>query len=304
MEIDVKDEDGDGAGTVSWRQLLAEAKRLLGDEREARWLCEDVSGCSGAEWIDILDEPVGQRAVARFDALVARRVAGEPLAYVLGHWSFRTLDLMVDARVLIPRPETEIVAEVALAHISTRRGVSTPVVVADLGTGSGAIALSIAAENPIGAVEVWASDVSPDAVNVARANLAGISTRLAAHVRISEGSWFDALPDELMGRIDVLVSNPPYIAIDDPEVEASVHQWEPASALFGGNDGLDAYRVLAVEAPHWLSSDGVLVAEIGHRQRDGVLGLFDQASGWAEAEVSTDLAGRDRVMTARVRPSR
>src|SRR5438105_5970876 len=141
--------------------------------------------------------------------MVARRAAGEPLQYVLGRWAFRTLDLMVDRRVLIPRPETEQVVEVALAE--ARRLHAR--IAADLGTGSGAIALSLAAELP--GVDVWATDVSADALAVARANLAGIGTFAAARVRIQEGDWFGALPPELRGRLDIVVSNPPYIGDDE-----------------------------------------------------------------------------------------
>ena len=161
---------------------------------------------------------------ADLDAMVARHLAGEPLAYVLGHWSFRHLDLAVDRRVLIPRPETEVVAGVAL---ELARGLARPLTVADLGTGSGAIGLALADELPLDGVTVWLTDASADAIDVARANLAGLGRR-GRNVRIAIGSWFDALPAGT--TLDLAVANPPYVADDSPDVEA-------ARARVGAADG-------------------------------------------------------------------
>ncbi len=157
-----------------------------------------------------LDEPAGARAVARLDAMVERRRAGEPIQYVVGSWGFRRLDLMVDERVLIPRPETELVVEVALDLLAA---MPRPVTVVDLGTGSGAIALALADETPLTGVTIWATDISEDALDVARANIAGLG-RPGTKVRLAQGSWFEALPPELKGGVDLLVSNPPYVATE------------------------------------------------------------------------------------------
>src|SRR5690606_38267662 len=145
------------------------------------------------------------RGAIHLDAMLARRERGEPLQYVMGRWGFRSLDLLVDDRVLIPRPETEVLAGLALDEV---RRLGAPIAV-DLGTGSGAIALSLAAEQP--GLEVWGTDASEDALAVARANLAGLG-RAATRVRLVAGDWFAALPAELAGRIGVVVSNPPYVA--------------------------------------------------------------------------------------------
>jgi release factor glutamine methyltransferase len=285
-------------GTVTWRELLALATDHLGDPNESRWLCEEVCGDRGAAFQAALDTAATQRAVARFDALIARRLTGEPLQYVLGSWSFRTLELMVDERVLIPRPETEVVAGIAL---DVARRVDGIVRVVDLGTGSGAIALSMAAELPIGSVEVWGTDLSHDAIDVARANLAGIGRRGAA-VRLVQGSWFGALPNQLRGTVHVVVSNPPYIATDDPDLSSSVTDWEPHLAIFADNDGLAAYATIIDEAFAWLANDGWLVLEIGYRQAAAVTALCALA-GFVEAETHQDLAGLDRIVLAR-RPPR
>src|SRR3954471_19204554 len=158
--------DGKPDGTVTWRELLAEATERLDSPQEARWLVERASGLEGVEYALGLDEPVSARAMPFFQGMLSRRKAGEPLQYVLGRWAFRTLDLFVDQRVLIPRPETEVVVEVAVAEL--RRFPKRPNVV-DLGTGSGAIALSIAVEVPT--ARVVATDASMDALDVARLNL-------------------------------------------------------------------------------------------------------------------------------------
>jgi len=284
----------DEGSTLTWRALWTEISGVLGNANEGRWICQEAGGLDSIEWASSLDDLVTERAVARVDAMVARRRTGEPLQYVLGSWPFRTVELMVDRRVLIPRPETEQLAELAIA---AARESGPERVVVDLGTGSGAIALACAAELPIEGTTVWASDVSPDAVAVARANAAGLG-RVAANVRIVEGSWFDALPADIMGRVDVVVSNPPYIAEGDPEVDASVSQWEPHLALFSGDDGLAALRHIITSSRDWLAPGGVLLLEIGYRQGPEVRALLE-ASGYREVVIRADLAGHDRFAYAR-----
>jgi release factor glutamine methyltransferase len=261
-------------------------------------MCEVASGADGTEFVANLDQPATERGVAHLDAMLARLATGEPLQYVLGRWGFRHLDLVVDRRVLIPRSETETVVEVALQRARSMHG---PIICADLGTGSGAIGLSLASELPLDGVTVWMTDRSMDALDVARANAAGLG-RAAANVRLAHGQWFEALPEELRGHLAVVVSNPPYVADDDHELESIVREWEPAIALFGGIDGLDEIRRLAAEAPHWLRPDGWLILEIGSAQGPHVGELLRRA-GFDDVEIAPDLHGRDRVATARRRPS-
>ena len=287
-------------GTIPWRALRDEAVERLAAAgvtdhpgSEARWLVEEASGFEGGEYVAGLDRPVTERCVVRFDAMLTRRLAGEPLQYVLGRWAFRRLDLMVDARVLIPRPETEILVDVALAEVD-RATTGGPVRVVDLGTGSGAIGLSIAVERVT--ADVWLTDVSGDALAVARANLAGIG-RPAQRVTVAEGSWFAALPAALRGSLDVVVANPPYVADDDP-LPAVVAEHEPVGALRSGPDGLDALREIVAAAPPWLGPGGALVVELDPVQAPTVAALA-RAEGFAEAEIRPDLSGRDRVVVAR-----
>lgn len=280
--------------THTWRQLWAEAAAAVGDRVVARWLCEEASGLDGPQLSAALEEAATERMVAHLDAMVARVQAGEPVQYVLGHWAFRTVDVMVDRRVLIPRPETELVAEVA---IGLARESERPIVVADLGTGSGAIGLALAAELPRDGVEIWLTDRSADALDVARANLSGLGLA-GASVRVGLGSWYGALPAELEGRLALVVSNPPYVAEGDPELEAIVARHEPTAALLAGPDGLDALREVIKGAPRWLRPGGWLVLEIGHRQGAAVRGLLAGA-GLVDVEVRPDLAGRDRIALGR-----
>ena len=192
-------------------------------DAEARWLVERASGYDGVELVMVEDEVASTLGAQHLDDMLERRAAGEPLQYVLGSWPFLGHDLFVDPRVLVPRPETEVVAQIAIdemVRLGARRGRSDPwaglvtaYAVADLGTGSGALALALASELPD--AEVWATDVSDDALAVARANFAGAGSRRRRGCASRAGSWFDALPDELRGRLRLVVSNPPYVAADE-----------------------------------------------------------------------------------------
>lgn len=290
-------------GTVTYRQLLAEAAErfaaagLPSPEADARRVMEEVTGADGASLALALSDAATELRVARFDDLVRRRCDGEPLQYVLGRWGFRRLDLMVDRRVLVPRPETEQVVEVALAELDRLGGREVATLVADLGCGSGAIGLSVATERV--RTSVWMTDVSDDALAVARANTAGTG-RAAARVRTAQGSWFAALPPELRGRLHLVVSNPPYVA-PQAELPAEVVDWEPATALFAEGDGTADLRVLVAGAGEWLVDDGVLVCELSPEQAPAMVQLA--LEHFAEARVEPDLSGRDRALVAR-RPRR
>jgi release factor glutamine methyltransferase len=286
---------------VTWTQLHAEAVARLGSRAEARWLVEEVMG---ERWPSATPSAAGgvpARARDRFEALLARRAAGEPLQYVLGRWQFRTLDLMVDRRVLIPRPETEQVVEAALTELDAVASQRSPgadgMVALDLGTGSGAIALSLAAERS--RLQVWATDVSPAALEVAAANLAGLGGWAAARVRLAEGWWWEAVPEYLEGRIDLVVSNPPYVSSAEMTCLGSgVAEWEPRLSLEAGPTGLEALQEILAGAGRWLRPGGSLVVEISPEQSDPAVGLARDA-GLEVAGVRADLTGRDRALVAR-----
>lgn len=284
---------GRSEGTVTWGELLEEAAARLGSAHEARRIAETASGHEGAELALHLDDEVTARPGAHFEALVTRRASGEPLQYVLGSWSFRRLDLYIDRRVLIPRPETEVVAGIAIEELEGTRGGGVAV---DLGTGSGAIALAIADEVP--GVEVWGTDASADALDVARANLAGLRALAASRVRLVEGSWFGALPAELRGRVRLVVSNPPYVA-DAESLPDEVVKWEPRQALFSGPAGTECIEHIVSGARVWLARPGALVVEIAPHQAETARS-FAVVAGYRDVEVRPDLTGRDRVLVARL----
>jgi len=260
------------------------------------WLVEEAAGSA---WPAALDEAVTARGAAWFDERLGRRAAGEPLQYVLGHWSFRTLDVLVDRRVLIPRPETEITVEVALSELDRIRAASRPVsTVVDLGTGSGVIALSLASERP--GVRVWATDASTDALDVARANVAGMAGSAATRIRIVEGRWWAALPDGFAGTIDLVVSNPPYVSSAEmTRLDSVVADWEPVRALCAGPTGLEDIAEIVGGALRWVRPGGAVVVEIAPHHADRVVDLA-RGAGLVGAEVRPDLTGRPRVLVARV----
>jgi release factor glutamine methyltransferase len=318
------------ATELTGRQLVEGATSRLGSGAEARWIVEHALGAAGYPSpsplsVSRLNELVPTSASVLVESLVARRQAGEPLQYVLGVWPFRTLELAVDRRVLIPRPETEQVVEVALAELQrmmaerVTAGTANRVPLAvDLGTGSGAIALSLAVEGGSrhGGLEVWATDSSSGALDVARANLKALRTLKASgpdadralldRVRLRQGRWFAALPTDLVGSIDLLVSNPPYVSVGEyPDLEPVVREWEPKEALVAdpssdGSGGMADVETIIAGASRWMSGDGTLVVELAPHQADAAAAMAQQG-GFVDVRVEPDLAGRPRVLVATVR---
>ena len=223
---------------------------------------------------------------ARFLDLARRRRDGEPVAYLVGFREFHGLRLAVTPAVLIPRPETEFVVEMALARLPADRDVR----VLDLGTGSGAIALAIAHERP--RAKVLATDVDPRALALARDNAVRLDL---ARVEFALADWFAGLPDAVADcRWDLIVSNPPYVAAADQHLSEGDLRFEPARALVGGSDGLAALRTIIAAAPARLASGGSLVVEHGYDQSEAVRKLFETA-GFVDIASVRDLAGIPRV---------
>ncbi len=246
---------------------------------DAEILLAHVLGTSRSGLRASTGRELDNQAVGELDRLVARRERREPLAYVLGEWGFRRLTLTVDPRVLVPRPETEIVVERCLARID---GIAEPRVL-DVGTGSGAIALAIADEAP--AARVTAIDASQDALEVARENVA----RTGLFVELVHHDLFQGLPN---GPWDLVASNPPYVREDEIEtLEPEVRDWEPRAALVGeGATDAVARGALSVLRP-----GGALVLETAEGDADRVAGLLT-ALGYTGVRTTKDLAGRDRVV--------
>jgi release factor glutamine methyltransferase len=295
------------AGTSGERsRLMAEVAVRVGSSLEAGWIVDHATDVATTAV-----PPTTPRAAAL--VLADRRAAGEPLQYVLGTWAFRSLELSVDRRVLIPRPETEQVVEVALgelARIARARSIDDgPLVCVDLGTGSGAIALALACEGASFGppLEVWATDASADALDVARANrdaLAVSDPMGAERVMFVEGSWFDALPSRLARRVDLIVSNPPYVAEEEyDDLDPMVREWEPRSALVAargrsGVAGLADVESVVAGSGAWLARSGVLVVEVAPSQAYGAIDAARRA-GLSQVGTARDLAGRLRMLVAR-----
>ena len=283
--------------SVSWEELLSETtRRLEGDNSalEAKWMIEEVSGVTNLHDYQEQAKPI---QLKRLSKLIARRLTGEPLQYVLGRWQFRELDLFVDDRVLIPRPETEILVGYALEECKSKKSQldeTRSLNVADLGCGSGAIGLSIARE--IQEVSVWCTDVSEGAIAVTRANLAGLGMA-GQKVSISQGSWFEALPQEMLEKFDVIISNPPYIS-DSEELPLEVSEWEPSSSLRSGPLGTEDLSFLLNNSIEWLSAEGQLILELAPMQADQ---MVEEAKNlnFREVQLRNDLTGRDRVLMAK-----
>lgn len=225
-------------------------------------------------------DPLPPEAINRWQTLLQRRLAGEPVAYLLGEKAFAGLDLRVDARVLVPRPDTEVLVQWALDALPPA-GAGAPSLL-DLGTGSGAIALAVAARRAD--VAVTATDASAEALTVAQAN----AQRLGLPVRFAHGPWLAAVPGE---RFDVIASNPPYIAEGDPHLADLGH--EPIGALTAGPDGLDDVRQIVAQAPNALNPGGWLLLEHGHDQAAAVRALL-AARGFQSVASRHDLAGIER----------
>lgn len=232
------------------------------------------------------DDLAPVEVAAAFEALVQRRAAGEPVAYLTGQRGFWRFDLAVTPATLIPRPETELLVELALARLPADRSSRA----ADLGTGSGAIALAVAYERP--RTRVIATDASAPALAIARANAQAL--RLA-NIDFREGDWFAPLAGE---RFDLIASNPPYIALGDPHLDEGDLRFEPASALSSGADGLDAIRTIVAGAPSHLEPGGWLLLEHGWDQGAAVRALL-AAAGFGEVATAQDLEERDRVSLGR-----
>jgi len=223
-----------------------------------------------------------------FDALLQRRLSGEPIAYILGQREFYGLEFTVSPAVLIPRPETELLVELALERIPTRQ----PTQVLDLGTGSGAIAVTLAKLRP--QALVTAVDISPDALAIARHNAARLET---SNVRFIAGDWFQGLAAH--DQFELIVANPPYIDAGDPHLQQGDVRFEPNSALQSGADGLDAIRLIAREARRFLTPDGWLMFEHGFDQERACADIL-ASFGYANIHCQRDLAGQPRVSSGKL----
>ncbi len=278
-------------------QLLREgARRLAGlggsPRLDAELLLGHALGQRREELYRSLFASVPAEAEGRYVALLAERETRRPVAQLVGHRDFWSFTLAVTGATLVPRPETELLVEQALARIPAEAAWT----IADLGTGTGAIALAIARERP--ACKVLATDLSKPALGVARRNAKALAAR---NVTFKQGDWFAPLPrpDSARWRFHMLLSNPPYIAADEWSLTDPELGFEPRVALDGGRDGLNAYRVITAGAPRYLRPGGWLLLEHGFQQGEAVRGLLKDA-GFGNVATVPDLAGRPRVSEGQI----
>ena len=237
------------------------------------------------------DMTLDTAAQAEWESLVSRRICGEPIAYLLGKKGFHAIELQVGPGVLIPRPETELLVDIALAEISR---LNRPAKILDLGTGSGAIALAIASASP--QASLIATDQSTTALVIAKQNIEQLN--LAAQVQLIQGDWYAALIEQ--HQFDVIVSNPPYIANQDPHLSKGDLRFEPASALTDNANGLSCLRHIISQAHRFLKPGGLIVVEHGFDQSEAVLELMKIAH-LIDIEAHLDLAGHSRAASGRKR---
>jgi release factor glutamine methyltransferase len=274
--------------------LFAEARASLAasgiddPNLDARLIVEHFSATTQVDAIGRPDIPVGAEAVDSIRRAIARRAAGEPVHRILGFREFYGLRLNLSSETLEPRPDTETLVDAVLPHLRQLAATVGACRILDLGTGTGAIALALLAEVP--AATAVGADISADAL--ATANRNAKENGLSGRFQTVQSDWFE----KISGSFHVIVANPPYIPSEELKtLQDEVRNFDPARALDGGADGLDAYRMIAAQAKVYLKAAGRLAVEIGHTQREAVRRLFE-AAGFRIVEARKDLAGRDRVL--------
>jgi release factor glutamine methyltransferase len=289
-----------GTDGPSLRAALASGAQSLGragvdtSYLDAEVLLGHVLAMTREELLSSANIALTSAQIRRFEEALRRRLEREPVAYITRNREFWSQDFYVTPDVLIPRPDTERLVEIALA-LAAAFHATRPLRILDVGTGSGAVAVSLAKELP--SAELWATDVSTAALAIAQGNAAGSGT--GERIRFFGGDLFDALDDKAV-RFDLIVSNPPYIRSGDiAGLAPEVNRWEPRSALDGGVDGLDFYRRITTEAWPYLASNGAVALEIGAGIGAAVVAVFAGSGRYAPAQVFFDYAGRDRVVVAR-----
>ena len=281
------------------REALAEASAAGTSALDASLLLASILNVGRSSLIAADSRPLAEEALAAFRALVKRRLAGECVAYIVGRKEFYGLDFQVNPAVLVPRPDTETLVETALGVIKQLAAANKPVRVLDMCTGSGAVAVVLKHTMP--ELEVWATDISAEALEVARANAARLLPPSSIH--FCHGDLFSAL-FPTPHSFHVIVSNPPYVPAAEIAGLAPEVRGEPSLALDGGSDGLDIIERIIGDAPRFLSSGGILLLEADPRQMQRIAALLQQAGGplvgFTDIQTRRDLSGKERVIEASI----
>jgi release factor glutamine methyltransferase len=276
---------------LRWTTSYFESQKIEGSRASAEILLARALNLSRIDLYLRHDQPLSLQELARFKLLIKRRAKREPVAYIVGQKEFWSMDLTVTADVLIPRPETECLVEQALLQMP-RENSGPPWKILELGTGSGAIVLALASQ--IAWNRYFASDLSPDALKVAKSNAK--SHHLSDRICFFSGNWFDPLKKTLH-QFDLIISNPPYVQTRIVETLApEISSYEPRIALDGGKDGLNSLRLIIDQAQDSLKSGGFLILEIGYDQRIEVETIALKKGGYEPARFVKDYGGFDRVV--------
>ncbi len=264
----------------------------LSPRLDASLLLSHATGLSKLDLISKSKETIPALSVTQFQKVLQRRTEGEPVAYIIGKKEFYGRDFTVNSSVLIPRPDTELLVERALALISTWQNI--PVRVLELGVGSGCIitTLALEAKKLRRNIEFVGTDISSRAITTARDNARYHGVE--GDITFVEGSWFAPLQKE--AKFSLIISNPPYIADGDRDVSPET-RFEPSTALYAGKDGLKAYREISGDYRHYLSPQGTLLLEMGHTQGEALTRLFIESSPGSTVQIFKDLGGRERVVS-------
>jgi release factor glutamine methyltransferase len=278
---------------ILWSADYLTRKGVEHGRLDAEHLLAHALGTTRLELYLEFDRPLDAGEIAAYKPLLLRRARREPLQYVTGRAAFRELELAVDPRVLIPRPETEVLVDVVLEWARRRAGAQPDLELLDLGTGSGCIALALLGEGPFR--RAVATDASRDALTVAAAN--AHAQGAADRIELRAGALWEPLAAG--EEFDVIVSNPPYVAdVEAVELEPEVRDWEPASALFAGPRGVELLEVIAAGAADRLRPEGLLALEVGLGQADAVADRLRATGDFAAPSIRRDLTGRPRIVTA------
>ena len=285
--------------SLFWAETYLNKFKTPNAKIDAEYLLAHILKCKRQELYLNPEKQLTNQEINTFKGFIQKRSKREPIQYIIGEEEFRGLIFKVTRDVLIPRPETELLVEEAVKIIERQRakGKRQKAIIIDLCTGSGCIAVSIAKE--IDNCKVYATDISEKALSVAREN----AKRHSVEDRITflQGSFFEPLNDQgLEGKIDILLSNPPYVSKKDMEkLQPEIKEYEPSLALYGGEDGLDSYRTIIPQALPYLKKGGYLILEIGFGQAEGIKELFARHSTYGKIEIIKDLSEIERVVKGR-----
>ena len=287
---------------IRWANEYLSSCKVQDSYIDAEYLLSHVLGCNRKDLLIHPERVLTSDEMERFRGFIERRGRREPVQYIIGEVEFRGLLLKVNRDVLIPRPETELLVEEAINSIEGRdiSGQGKDITALDLCAGSGCIAISIARELPCS--RIYAVDISEGAIDIARENAEryGVGDRII----FLPGDMYEAIePLGLDGEIDLIISNPPYVSLKEmAQLQPEIREYEPESALYGGEDGLDFYRSIIDEAPFYLSNGGLLIMEIGYGEAERVKDLIEQEDVFEHIEVKKDLAGIERLIKGTYSP--